>query len=126
MTLARVNPLQAWPDAGPLLAGALLGTGQSDRDLRRACLRGEAWLLASDRMFMVVRIEQEADGFNLLVWAAASRGATDCIREHLPDLESIARGMGAKGVTFITDQKGFERAMGPNWKPRCYVMERRF
>jgi hypothetical protein len=77
-------------------------------------------------MFMVVKPEPEAEGFSLLVWAAASRGPVDCIREHLADLEEIARGMGANGVTFITDRKGFERAMGPDWKPRCYVIERRF
>jgi len=127
MTLARINPLQAWPDAGPALEKALPHTCHSHLDLRRACLRGEAYLLATDRMFLVVRPEKTVDGFELLVWAAAAKdGATDSVVDVLPDLEAMARGMGANGVVFVTDKKGMERIVGPAWHRRCFVMERRF
>lgn len=127
MTLARLNPLQAWPDAGPALEKALPHTVHSHLDLRRACLRGEAYLLASDRMFLVVRPEPTGDGFDLLVWAAAARpGGSDCIADVLPDLETMAQAMGATGVVFVTDKKGMERIVGPAWHRRCFVMERRF
>ena len=117
MSLERFPVLQTWPEAGPLLAKALCGSSSTPEDLRRACLRGEAWLVGSERMFLVLRQQ----GSDLVVWAAAARdGGQACIETHLPDLDQIAAATRTE-LACVTSRNGFQRR---GWKVRAYIMER--
>lgn len=117
MSLVRYPVLQTWAEAAPLFARALCGSSDTPDDLRRACLRGDAWLVGSERMFMVLRQQ----GHDLVVWAAAARdGSEACIDTHLPDLDAMAVATGTE-LACVTNRSGFQRR---GWRVRCYVMER--
>jgi hypothetical protein len=122
MICRMVDAAQVWDEAGPLLARALRGSDDSADELLRRCAAGLAWMLASDRGFAVVEPvpynNGAGGGVDLLVWAAASRGARDCLREHLPDIEQLARSLGARCAAFKTSRRGFGRVMPPGWSVR--------
>jgi len=121
MSLQRVDVELAWPDAAPLLAAALRGSDDTADEMLARCRAGGAWMLASDQAFVVVEpVAHGAGGFDLLIWAAASRGGRGCIARHLTELESIAADMGARRLAFRTGRRGFARALPEHWRIRQY------
>jgi hypothetical protein len=114
-----VDAAQVWDEAGPLLARALRGSDDRAEELLQRCAAGRAWMLASARGYAVVElVPHGGGGVDLLVWAAASRGARDCVREHLPDIEQLARSLGARCAAFRTGRRGFGRVLPPGWSVR--------
>lgn len=118
MRLESVSPAQVWDEAKGLLAAALHGSGDSAAEVRMLCEVGRACLLRSGRSYVVLLPVPCADGFDLLIWAAASRGARDCIAAHLEELEQLARGAGARRLAFRTSRRGFQRVMPAGWSIR--------
>jgi hypothetical protein len=118
MSYRVVDAAQVWDEAGPLLAAALQRSDDCAEELLQRCTAGLAWMLASPRGYAVVELVPYSNGVDLLVWAAASRGARDCLREHLPDIEQLARSLGARCAAFRTGRRGFGRVMPPGWSIR--------
>jgi hypothetical protein len=120
-SLRLVDADEAWPEAGRLIARALEGSDDTAEEVLALCRAGGAFLLASGRAFVVVQVVVGAGGLDLLVWAAVSRGARNCIAAHLAELERMARAMGAAKLIFKTGRRGFERVMPEGWSIRQYV-----
>lgn len=121
MSLELVNSMAVWNEAAPLIAHALEGSDDTVDDVLQRCSSGHARILASERAFVVVEPVPSPRGFDLMIWAAASRGATDCIATHLVELEDIGRTIGAAMLVFRTEHRGFERLMPAGWSIKQYV-----
>jgi hypothetical protein len=126
MSYALADAVREWPEAEPLIAAALLGSDDSTEEVLDACRRGEAWMLASERGYAVLKAVAAPRGFDVLVWVAVSRGARDCIATQLNELETLARAAGARSIVFRSSRRGFERALPAGWAVRQITMARTF
>lgn len=115
-----------WAEAEPLMAAALEGSDDSTEDLYHSCKAGYATFLATNDVFLIVQeIEAPRGKFDLLVWAAVSRGATDCTKTHLAAIERAAFEMGARFVAFRSQRMGFSRLLPDDWAVRQVTWAKR-
>lgn len=126
MNLAAVDVDTVWDDAEPLLAEALEHSDDTVEELYAKCKTGEADLLASDKCYVVVQqVEAPDNKFDVLIWAAASRGATDCVRSHLQSIEDAAFNAGARYVALKSASRGFSRLLPEGWSIKQYLFAKR-
>jgi hypothetical protein len=98
------------PEVMLLLAGVCEGFSETPNGMRDKCLAEEAFFFASEKAFVI--FEPTPQGMFL---TAAAWDGTAGIDAHLPQVEEIARGMGASRIVFRTKRHGFERRMPKDW-----------
>jgi len=107
---------QSWKEAKPLLEMALIGSDSNIDEIESMISQELVLFLESERAFVVLEPVEFDGGVDLFIWAAASRGPTDCISKHLPEIEEYGRAIGARYVAFRSSRKGFERILPNDWK----------
>lgn len=118
---------QIWPAIRPLAEKVIRGDDATEMDIFRECQAGRAMCLACEDGFVIVtlvpaKFESELE---LVVWLAVSTGPNGAFERQEPNVDSIARELGAKTVVFHTRRKGWEKKLSKEWKLRSitYVKE---
>lgn len=114
-----------WDEARPLLADALDGSDDCPEDIKQLCERGEVLFLASPIAFVALQKVPAPTGFDIVIWAAVSRGDVGCVKTHLHEVEKLAICEGARYLTFYTTHRGFSRLMPDDWHIKHYMWAKR-
>jgi hypothetical protein len=84
-------------------------------------------VFASDDGVVIVTLmpNRAKQDLELCVVLAVSTGPHGAYEAYLPEIEQIARDLGAARIVFYTRRRGWERRLGPDWSLRSisYVRE---
>lgn len=88
---------------------------ESPEELYHLCRIGQAHVFTCPEGFIVLQEFMSGTKKVVHIWIAYGTGG-NLIQTHLPDIEELARSVGAKELSFNTQRKGFERALPEGWK----------
>lgn len=118
---------QEWPRIAALAERALAGDDFTPDNLRLECREGRALCFASsDGVVVVTLIPNRLRGdLELVVLLAASVGPHGAVEAYLPEVEQVARDLGAARVVFRSRRRGWLRRPPPGFTLRevTYVCE---
>lgn len=85
------------------------------------CRVGQSYILRTEDKtgFVVLRVElhRVTNKLELYVWVGARTG-DNSLDTYLPELEHIARCLGAETIAFSTKRRGYSRKLSKKWKLR--------
>jgi hypothetical protein len=89
------------------------------------CRAGRALCFASADGVAIVTLQpnRAKQDLELCVVLAVSTGPHGVVETYLPEIESIARDLGANRLVFYTKRRGWERALGAGWRLRTVAYE---
>ena len=84
-------------------------------DIITACKQNRAFCFVSNDRKTTVVLEPIADEYPTVhIWIAHST-QDDALKTYEPEIERLARAIGAKRLTFTSKRKGYQRAL-PHWQ----------
>ncbi|TAM30259.1 MAG: hypothetical protein EPN60_05295 [Nevskiaceae bacterium] len=112
-----------WDRIAPAVAECLLGDEDRPEDVYAACLYGHAHLYLAADGFVVFKKRRTRLGTELRVWCAHCTGPAGALVRYRPDVERLAKEIGARAAVFESHRPGFDRALPPGWKRVSAVYE---
>lgn len=116
-----------WPRIGALAEQVLAGDDYSPDNLRQECRDGHALAFASSDGVVVVTLipNRLRNDLELVVLLAASVGPHGAVEAYLPEIEQVARDLGAARIVFRSRRLGWQRHLPAGWQLRevTYVCE---
>lgn len=96
-------------------------------NVRDECREGRSLCFASDEGVAIVTLlpNRAKNDLELCVVLAVSTGPHGAYEAYLPEIDQIARDLGAARIVFFTRRRGWERKLGSDWSLRSisYVRE---
>lgn len=115
-----------WPVIGPVAEPLLEQTDCKADDLRKECREGRAMCLAHGDEVVVVTLVPNRwhNDLEMVVWLAVTV-STDgrAFERRWPEVEGIARQLGAARVVFHSRRRGWERKLPSGWRLRSVSYE---
>lgn len=120
MALQAADIRREWPRIRGAVAAILAGDGETPEEVYAECRFGHAQLYTCPEGFVVLKKYRREDNGRpeLLLWLAQGAGGGLTPR-YLPQLEQIARDVGAATLALRTRRRGFERLLDPRWRLRA-------
>jgi hypothetical protein len=118
--LLLVSVSDVWHRIESVATPLLDSDGVTGEDLRLECEAGRALCFASlDGVTIVTLVPNRwRKDHELFIWLAVSTGPHGATEQYLPELEQVARDLGAARMVFRSSRPGWERKLPPNWKLR--------
>lgn len=120
MRLRLTDLDRVWPKIEAAARKAFEGAGWIEADLRAVCRRREALCFSCEDGVVVAELARNfhRSEFELIVLFAASIGPHGAVVEYLPDIEELARELGAVRIVFWSHRRGWDRHLPPGFKLR--------
>ena len=120
MELKPADIRREWPRIRDAVAAILAGDGETPEEVYAECRFGRAQLYVCAQGFVVLKkyLREDNGCPELLVWLAQGEGG-GLLQAHLPQLERIARELGAATLVFRTRRRGFARLLDARWQLRA-------
>jgi hypothetical protein len=117
-----------WPSIATVAEEMLADDLYGPEEIKAACREDRAMCFANEDGVLVVTltVHPRRRDLEMCVWLAVSlRQAGGVTRDYLPEIESLARQLGARRVVFHTRRRGWQRMLDSRWRLRSttYVME---
>lgn len=120
MELRPADIRREWPRIRAAVTAILAGDEETPEEVYAECRYGRAQLYVCEQGFVVLKKYPREDSARpeLLVWLAQGEGV-GLLHRHLPQLELIAREIGAATLAFRTRRRGFGRLLDGRWQLRA-------
>jgi hypothetical protein len=117
---------EQWPRMAEVARSIIDDGSLTVENVRDECRAGRALCFASaDGVAVVTLVPNRAtQGLELCVLLAVSIGPHGAVEAYLPELEQVARDLGADRMVFYTRRRGWERRLDAAWRLRHVAYER--
>lgn len=121
MRLLLANISDVWHRIESVAEPLLDFDGTSAQQVRLECEDGKSLCFASLDGVAIVKLlpYHEAPGeFELFIWLAVSTGPHGAFEAYLPEIEQVARDLGAKHMSFRSPRPGWTKKLPDKWRIR--------
>jgi hypothetical protein len=118
---------EVWPEVAAAAERVLDGADFTAEDIARECREGRALcFFASGEGLLIAKLNpnRRHNDLELVVWLAVSLGPHGAMDKYLPDMDELARRLGAERIVFSTFRNGFVRRPPAGWRIREMTFER--
>lgn len=111
---------RVWPKIERAARKAFVGADWIADDLREVCRQRAALCFSCEHGVVVAELARNfyRHEFELIVLFAASIGPHGAVVEYLPEIEELARELGAVRIVFWSHRRGWDRHLPPGFKLR--------